>query len=83
MFIQWSPPPVSGRNGVMKGYKVIIKSENGAYTNLVNANGDDVFTTIDQLIPDTLYIVDVCAFTTAGVGPCIRAFNKTLVSGKL
>ena len=58
-----------------------IKSQNGAYTRLINTEGDDVYINVDQLIPDTLYIVDVCAFTSVGVGPCIRSFNKTLFSG--
>ena len=65
------------------GYKVVIKSQNGAYTRLINTEGDDAYINVDQLIPDTLYIVDVCAFTSVGVGPCIRSFNKTLVSGML
>ena len=63
------------------GYKVVIKSQNGAYTRLINTEGDDAYINVDQLIPDTIYIVDVCAFTSVGVGPCIRSFNKTLVSG--
>lgn len=82
MFIEWTRPPSDAWNGILKGYHVKIKSEDNSYMKSININGDVVYTNIDDLIPDTLYIVDVCAYTAAGIGPCLRSFNRTHVSRK-
>ena len=82
IFIEWTHPPVHSWNGIIKGYKVKIKSENGAYMKTMDITGDGIFTNVDQLTPDTMYIVDVCAFTSVGVGPCLRSLNRTFVSRK-
>ena len=82
VFIEWTHPPSDSWNGNIKGYKVKLKSEDGAYTKSIDVNGGGVYANVDALTPDTLYIVDVCAFTSAGVGPCLRSFNRTFVSRK-
>ena len=75
-------PPTNSWNGVIKGYILKIREENIVNATQITVNGNMVSYSLSQLIPDTLYIVDVCAFTSAGTGPCLRSFNKTLVSGK-
>ena len=75
-------PPTYSWNGVIKGYTLKIKEDNIVHTTQTTMNGNTVSYTLNQLIPDTLYIVDVCAFTSAGTGPCLRSFNKTFASGK-
>ena len=80
LFVEWAHPPRQSWNGIIAGYKVDIKSDDGSYSKSVNVDGTVVNIKVNGLSPDRLYIVDVCASTSIGIGPCIRSYNETFVS---
>ena len=83
LFVEWTHPPRQSWNGIIAGYKVDIRSDDGSYSKSVNVDGTVVNMNVNGLSPDRLYIVDVCASTSVGTGPCIRSYNKTFVSSEL
>ncbi|XP_065061366.1 uncharacterized protein LOC135688444 isoform X2 [Rhopilema esculentum] len=80
LFVEWTHPPRHSWNGIIAGYKVDIKSDDGSFSQSLNVDGTMVNMNVNGLSPDRLYIVDVCASTSVGTGPCIRSYNKTFVS---
>ncbi|XP_065060766.1 uncharacterized protein LOC135688018 [Rhopilema esculentum] len=80
LFVEWTHPPKHSWNGIIAGYKVDIKSDDGSFSQSLNVDGTMVNMNVNGLSPDRLYIVDVCASTSVGTGPCIRSYNKTFVS---
>ncbi|XP_065060769.1 uncharacterized protein LOC135688019 isoform X3 [Rhopilema esculentum] len=80
LFVEWTHPPWHSWNGIIAGYKVDIKSDDGSFSQSLNVDGTMVNMNVNGLSPDRLYIVDVCASTSVGTGPCIRSYNETFVS---
>ena len=72
-FVQ--PPPVLSRNGVIRGYFVVYRENNKYYRgkNLTVNGGNKRNYLIGNLHPYKEYIIEIQAFTRAGVSPSKRA----------
>lgn len=78
------PPPSESRNGVIRGYYVLYKQNNRHYMgNNITVNGGDRRSyTIRNLEPYSLYVIEIQAFTRAGVSPKSRKMEvRTLEDG--
>ena len=83
----WQLPPTGSRNGIIKGFKLLIKrkgSEDKPNVQLVNASNAAVYTkTVTGLQESTEYELQVLAYTSPGDGPKSSAqFVTTKGSGK-
>ena len=65
------PPPVSSRNGVLRGYFVLYREDNKYYRdkNLTVRGGESRNYLITNLKPYKIYLIEIQAFTRAGVSP--------------
>lgn len=74
------PPPVSSRNGVIRGYFVLYKQTNKIYRgkNLTVKGGEKRSYVIGNLDPYKAYIIEIEAFTRAGVSPKGRAQEEVV-----
>ena len=71
--LQWSPPRVP--NGVITHYSIL---NNG--TNIANFGNNMLMDTIEGLVPDAVYVLQLRAHTVVGAGP---PSNITIVTCKL
>ncbi|XP_068675540.1 uncharacterized protein [Montipora foliosa] len=83
----WQLPPTGSRNGIIKGFKLLINrkgSEDKPNVQLVNASNAAVYTkTVTGLQESTEYELQVLAYTSPGDGPKSSAqFVTTKGSGK-
>ena len=83
----WQLPPTGSRNGIIKGFKLLINrkgSEDKPSVQLVNASNATVYTkTVTGLEGSTEYELQVLALTSAGDGPkSFVYFVKTREGGK-
>ena len=74
--LSWSPPELNLQNGNIIGYLVhchglLVDTEERNFTTR------SALTNLTNLEEGALYEVTVCAFTKAGVGPCIEIVNRT------
>ena len=83
IFVEWEHVALEDMNGVPLGYKVKFNSSDGKSSGTVSVNYKNRMNTLTGLRPMTTYIIDVCAFTEAGTGPCLRSSNTTGTSGKI
>lgn len=74
IYVRWEPPPLGSRNGVIRGYYVIYKQKNKWYrgNNLTVNGGETTSHIIPRLDPYTVYIIEIQAFTRAGVSPASK-----------
>ena len=63
------PLPLESRNGVIRGYYVLYKQSNRLGNNITVKGGDRRSYTIRSLEPYSLYVIEIQAFTRAGVSP--------------
>ena len=70
--LQWKPPKTS--NGVIVHYSIQLNK-----TNIADL-GSNVMYTIGELSPDTVYVLQLRAYTVVGAGP---PSNLTVVTCKL
>ena len=79
--IQWKGVPIKVVNGEPLGYKLKVYTDNTLIT-VLNAPFLENNYLIDRdLKPSTSYIIQVCPYNNAGVGPCQRASATTKPSG--
>ena len=71
--IRWSPPEIL--NGVITQYSILY---NGS--NIADLGSSALIYTIEELSPDTVYILQMRAHTSVGAGP---PSNLTIVTCKL
>ena len=74
--LSWSPPELNLQNGVIMGYVVhyhglIVDIEERNFTTV------SAVTNLTRLEEGALYEITICAFTQAGVGPCLEVVNRT------
>ena len=73
MTIQWTPPDVP--NGIITYYSIERNK-----TNIANFSSNELMYTIEGLSPDTVYVLQLRAYTGAGAG---LASNVTFITCKL
>ena len=71
--LQWTPPDTP--NGVIRQYSIQL---NG--TNVTNLSSNVLMYTIGRLLPDTVYVVGLTAYTSAGEG---EPNSTTVITRKL
>ena len=71
--IQWTPPNVP--NGIITYYSIERNK-----TNIANFSSNELMYTIEGLSPDTVYVLQLRAYTGAGAG---LASNVTFITCKL
>ena len=81
IIVAWSNLLQREWNGKPIGYEVRYSDSNG------NVGNETVFfpvssCTLQGLIPLTTYVIEVCAYTKEGAGPCQKVGATTLPSGK-
>ena len=74
--IQWTSPATL--NGVITQYSAQI---NGTNTDITNFDNNMLMSTIEELSPDTVYVLQLRAHTGAGAGP--PSSNITFLTCKL
>ena len=69
---------MESRNGVIRGYCVVYKQNNRHYMrkNITVNGGDRRSYTIRNLEPYSLYLIEIQAFTRAGVSPKSKTKNE-------
>ena len=73
MTIQWRPPEFP--NGVVTHYSLQLNEND-----IVNISSNELIYTIEGLLPDTVYILQLRAHNGAGTGP---SSNRTFITCKL
>ena len=73
MTLQWRPPETP--NGVITQYSILY---NG--TNITNFGSNILMDTIEELLPNTVYVLQLRAHTVVGAGP---STSLTIVTCKL
>ena len=70
-------------NGLALGYRINAFT-NGSYVANETAPFDySGWSFTNSLEPSTSYVFEVCAFNSAGDGPCDKASARTIDSGKI
>lgn len=67
IFLNWEPPELDDRNGVILGYILSITDVSQNTSNVVTTS--NIAQRIDDLRPFTTYLCSVTAFTVVGSGP--------------
>ncbi|XP_076367138.1 roundabout homolog 1-like isoform X11 [Tachypleus tridentatus] len=67
--IYWSPPPPQHRNGILKGYKIRVLSNNSRLHSNITTNATSTSIQIYNLIAGASYTIKALAFTSVGPGP--------------
>ncbi|RDD47522.1 Hemicentin-1 [Trichoplax sp. H2] len=67
--LQWEPPPVKNRNGVILTYRIIYRSSLLNTTVSVQVDGSILSTLLRNLRPYTAYNITLAAATIVGYGP--------------
>lgn len=81
--VDWLPPPEDKRNGIIIRYRICvieyrIENENCNFQFWINSNGSNVHEyAINNLKPDTLYLIRIWAFNNAGQGPAGEIYVST------
>ncbi|XP_022900690.1 roundabout homolog 2-like [Onthophagus taurus] len=65
-WLRWSPPPPQHHNGVIQGYKILIKGTN---SRSIQTNSSTTSILINNLTAGGHYNAKVAAYTKAGMGP--------------
>ena len=69
---QWNTPSFSRRNGLIRGYKLFVQRV-GDNEQEIDVNNTNYFVNtyvVNDLLPDTAYVVSVLAYTMVGLeGP--------------
>ena len=68
--LQWIPPEIP--NGVITHYSIQLDG-----TNTVNFSSSVLMYTVEGLLPDTVYVLQLRAHTGAGAGPSSTISFKT------
>uniref|UniRef100_A0A3Q2PLM6 Neogenin 1b n=1 Tax=Fundulus heteroclitus TaxID=8078 RepID=A0A3Q2PLM6_FUNHE len=67
--VRWQPPPLSGQNGEITGYKIRYRKVPRRSESAVTTAGTELYKLIDGLEPGTEYSFRVSAMTVNGTGP--------------
>jgi len=81
IYIEWEGVPVKVVNGEPLGYKLMVYTNNTLITVCTTTFSENNYLIDKHLEPSTSYVIDVCPFNNAGVGPCQRATAITKHSG--
>ena len=81
ILLEWGGVPRAAMNGDPLGYK-ITATLNGTVAQKVTTDFLDLYYLVENLIPDSQYLFEVCAFNSLGDGPCDRITGTTLKSRK-
>uniref|UniRef100_A0A7M5X8J7 Uncharacterized protein n=2 Tax=Clytia hemisphaerica TaxID=252671 RepID=A0A7M5X8J7_9CNID len=80
VYVTWISVPQEEMNGLALGYRIYVFT-NGAYVSNETAPFDySGWAYTSNLEPSTSYVFEVCAFNSAGDGPCDKASARTLDS---
>jgi len=78
IFVSWDEIPIYRQNGALSGYKIRYRKYfDTAFQEKVVPFGYKL-TTLEHLVPFTLYWIDILAFNIGGNGPPNYAIEKTL-----
>ncbi|KAK9702129.1 Immunoglobulin I-set domain [Popillia japonica] len=69
-WVRWSPPPPQHHNGIILGYKIVVK---GGTVRTMQMNASTTSVLIGNLTTGALYNAKVAAFTSVGIGPYSNA----------
>lgn len=70
VYLKFTPPPVHGRNGIIRTYQVIVKGgSNETILSNVSVNASTPSLLLANLTTDVSYSVSVAAVTSKGIGP--------------
>lgn len=79
--LEWSPPPISERNGILIGYNITIE-DTTSDTTILNVLSQSTTVTVGSLEPYTTYQCSIAAYTIIGLGPySTLIFFRTLEAG--
>ncbi|KAF6203181.1 hypothetical protein GE061_003598 [Apolygus lucorum] len=67
ILLRWSPPPPQHINGILLGYRVVLRSNNSLSESHLNTTTPSL--TLARLSPLAGYSVRICGYTRAGQGP--------------
>ena len=81
ILLEWEGVPRSAMNGQPLGYK-ITTNLNGTVVQENEVDFLDSYHLVGNLIPDSQYLFEVCAFNSLGIGPCDRIIGSTSKSRK-
>lgn len=68
VIIKWQSPPIHSLNGVLQGYKVVVRNNITSKTQNITTDINSRLT-LTTLTPGITYTVCVAAITNAGIGP--------------
>ena len=79
----WNSIPSDNLNGELLGYSIYVHNDTTSNVKGERVlNTTDLIATVDNLGIGTMYLFFVCAYNSAGDGPCARTTQKTLQSSK-
>lgn len=72
--LEWKPPEDVHQNGIILGYTVIVElASNGTRIEIVNTSL--TMLDVNNLMPLTVYVCKLAAYTSAGSGPFAKSPN--------
>lgn len=81
VILEWSPPPLTERNGIIVGYNITIEDTTSNIMTILHSSALNV--TITSLDPYTMYQYSIAAYTVIGLGPySTLLFFQTQEAGK-
>ena len=66
--MEWDPIPEGSENGVLNGYKVEYWAKRNNQTAVLETSNDEYNAVLDGLSYNTVYRIQVAAFTSGGSG---------------
>ncbi len=82
MTLQWTAIPPQYRNGIIRGYTLILvptNRNNGTLT--ISLQAELLSYTVERLMPDTEYNISIFAYTDVGGGPEATVLVSLLPEG--
>jgi len=80
--LNWNPVPDSSVNGELTGYAIYFQNDTTSTSKGNRTNTDLLSLTLERLAISTMYLIHVCAYNSAGDGPCARSSVRTLSSSE-
>jgi len=68
IIVEWDPIPEGSENGVLNGYKVEYWAKRNNQTAVLETSNDEYNAVLDGLSYNTVYRIQVAAFTSGGSG---------------
>ncbi|GAB6023129.1 hypothetical protein CHUAL_007213 [Chamberlinius hualienensis] len=67
--ISWAPPPPQHRNGVLRGYQIIVRYNSTHVHSNATANATTTTISLSHLKSGTTYMIVIVSYTSIGFGP--------------